>query len=178
MSKNTVSSAAEVAVAEPESTQKTKTGKKDIELTGTPWDTFVKAGFGVKRLATEVLPGAPVEHSCKTTIIPSAANIVEHINAGHMDGFKFTIRENVTPWKGWTELAKAGVEIRWIRDEVTDQSIPITVQSLQAAMRPHAGKHRGAYQAYHNQLTLSLYIPREQPNPVGENLDEDDDYFE
>ena len=56
-------------------------------------------------------------------------------------------------WLGWPD---AGVEIQGIRDEVNDHQVPVSVRALKAALRPHQGKFRGAYQAFHGQLLFHL----------------------
>src|SRR5579862_4997431 len=105
MAKSTVSSeATNIALAEPESKSKTKTY--------TRWDTFDKAGYRVSRIVCECLPGHPADEACKTALIPTAANVINHIRAEHGGGFMFTIKESKTPWAGWKALADAGVEVQ------------------------------------------------------------------
>lgn len=162
MSKSTVSSAA-VAVAEPESPSKT---------TYTKWDTFDKAGLAVKSIKCECLPGHPADESCKTYIVPTAANVVSHI--AHGGGFMFTLEATGRPWPGWKELAKAGVEIQFIRDHVTDRDINLSVRAIKQVLLPHQGKFRGAYQAFKNQFLINLQFTP----PVGTSDDFDDNYTE
>ena len=156
-----------VAVAEPESTSKTS---GMVKTTYTRWDTFDKAGLGVTRIVCDCLPGHPADEACKTALIPSAKNVIDHINAGHGGGFRFYITETGRPWSGWAELAAAGVEVQGIRDEVNDHQVPVSVRALRAALRPHQGKFRGAYQAFNGQLLFSLAFT---PPPAS-----DDDAYE
>lgn len=159
----TVSSSAE-AVAEPESKSKTKPSVY------TRWDTFDKANYGVSRIVCECLPGRPADEACKTALIPTAASVIAHMQAEHGGGFMFTIRETKTPWKGWKELAAAGVEIHWIQDQVNDHKVDLSVRALKGLLKPHQGKFRGAWQAFNHLLRFNLSFSA--PDSSG------DDYFD
>lgn len=171
MAKNTVSSSAETAVAEPESKSKPRT------KTYTNWDIFDKANYGVSRIVCECLPGHPADEACKTALIPTASNVINHIKAEHGGGFMFTIREAKTPWKGWQELAAAGVEIQWIQDQVNDKSVDLSVRALRTVLKPHQGKFRGAWQAFNHTLKFNLAF--HAPDSSGdEYFDEPTDFEE
>ncbi len=164
---NTVSSEATgVALAEPESKSKTR------PATYTRWDILDKAGYGVSRIVCDCLPAHPADEACKTAIIPTAANVIAHIQAGHGGGFMFTIRESKTPWKGWAELAKAGVEIQWIQDQVNDHKMDLSVRALKGVLKPHQGKFRGAYQAFNHMLKFNLSFSA--PDSSGDDYLDDD----
>lgn len=167
MPKQSVSSAA-TAVAEPESTSKTP-GTKAIY---TKWDTFDKAGLGVSSIKCEVIPGHSADEACKTKLIPTAQNVIDHINAGHGGGFLFTVNNHGKLWPGWKQLAAAGVEIQFIRDEVNDHHIPLSVRSIKAAMLPHQGKFRGAWQSFKNQFLMNLAF--NPPPAAGDDYTDDE----
>ena len=160
MPKSTVSSGA-VALAEPENTTKT---------TYTKWDTFVKAGLAVKEIRCACLPGHPADESCKTAFVPTGANVISHM--AHGGGFMFTVDANGRPWPGWKELEKAGVEIQYLRDNVTDHDVNISVRAIKSVLAPHQGKFRGAYQSFKNQLLFNLQFTP----PVGTSDDFDNEY--
>lgn len=159
-----VSSAAE-AVAEPESKQKT---------TYTNWDTFVKAGLAVKSIKCECLRGHPADEACKTFLIPTAQNVINHVNAGHGGGFLFEVVEvsdGGRAWPGWKEFAKAGLEIQTLIDEVTDHPINLSVRAIKTVLRPHQGKFRGAWQSFHNKLLFVLQFA--PPPDAGDDVYDD-----
>ena len=154
----TVSSIAEEAKAEPVS--KTKT-------TYTNWDTFVKAGFGVKSIKCMTLPGHPDDEACKTYLVPTAQSVINHVNAGHGGGFMFEIVEGGRVWPGWKEFAEAGLELQGLRDEVTDNQVNLSIRALKQALRPHQGKFRGAWQSFHNQFLF--YVQFTPPPSAGDD---------
>lgn len=167
MAKNPVSSVATAAsaMAEPETSK-----------THTNWDIFVEAGFGVSSVVCDCLPGHPADESCKTSIRPTAENILAHIRAGHGGGFMFTIRDaGAKIWKGWKELEKAGAEIVWIQNQVNDEIVEQSARALKAAMKPQRPKFRGAYQAYNHMLLFNIYLP--SVNTPAESSDIDDDGY-
>lgn len=162
MTKKTESSGA-AALAEPESKRKTKL---------TNWDTFVKAGLGVTRIVCSPLPGHPADEACKTNLIPTSAAVVNHITSQHGGGFIFTITDTGKIWPGWKELADAGVEIQWIRDEVTDHRAYVNGREIRNLLKPRQGKFRGAYQAFHGQFLFNLSF--EPVRPEGDDNDDAD----
>lgn len=162
MPKNSVSSATEpTVVAEPESTSKNQIA--EVRETATDWDIFGKAEYGVARIVCQSLPGHPSDEACKTALIPTAEHLLAHIRNGHGGGFEFTIRETLPqrgkPWKGWEELKKAGAEVVWIRDEVTNHEVEQNSRALKAVLKPHQGKYRGAWQALNHRLLFNIQLP-------------------
>lgn len=169
MSKTTVSSAAS-AVAEPEISKADRSGY-------TNWDAFEKANVAVKSIMCSPLPGRPADEACKTKLIPSAKNVIAHVNAGHGGGFVFTLAESRTPWPGWKEFKEAKLEIQSLRDEVNDHYIPLSIRGLRALFKPHQGKFRGAYQAFQNQILLNLAFTA-PPASGDDYLDDEPQNFE
>lgn len=166
MSKTSVASATTSVVADPESTSKT---------TQTEWDTFDKAKYGVRGIVCQCLPGHPSDEACKTALVPSAQSVLNHLRAGHGGGFEFIIRGSMPkPWPGWKDLAAAGAEIAWIRDEVTDRQVDVSKRALEDVLKPHTGKFRGAWQAFHNRLLFKIYLP----DPAAGASDDSDDYID
>jgi hypothetical protein len=85
-----------------------------------------------------------------------------------------TMEPSHKSWSGWAELAAAGVEIQFMRDNVTDQDVNISVRAIKQALLPHRGKFRGAYAAFKNQFLFNLQFTP----PVGTSDDFDDNYTE
>lgn len=166
MSKSSVSSAVveTPTVTEPERKSKTYT----------KWDIFDKAKLGVTQVKCWVLPGHSNDEACKTAFPPTAEGIIAHL--GHGGGFLITVHEAETPWDGWKKLAKAGVEIQFLRDEVTDHHMTLSVRELKARMKPHKGKFRGAYQAFKNQFLFSLDTTA--PTAAGDDYDDPEQSFD
>jgi hypothetical protein len=157
MSKATVS-----AVAEPEIEQAPE--KKELY---TNWDSFTKAKLGVSSVLCAIIPGHDTMEACKTKIIPTAANVVNHIQ--HGGGFEFTIFQADKPWPGWKELEKAGVELQSIIDLARGKHLDLSARALKATL-VQTGILRSRNQ-YRNKLFLHLGF--EAPITAGDDYTND-----
>jgi hypothetical protein len=122
-----MSKATGAAVAEPEVEQVVP--KKELY---TNWDSFNKAKIGVSSILCSIIPGHDSMEACKTRIVPTAENVVKHIE--HGGGFEFTINQSDKPWPGWKELAKAGVEIQSVIDLARGKYIDLSARALKATL--------------------------------------------
>lgn len=156
-----MSKASGSVIAEPEPEIEKKT-------VYTNWDSFVKAKLGVSSILCAIIPGHPSDEACKTRIIPTAANVINHLP--HGGGFQFTVFQGDKPWAGWKELATAGIEIQSIIDMPRGKYIDLSARALKATLS-HAGILRSR-QGLKNQLFLHLGL--EAPVSAGDDYTNDE----
>lgn len=144
--------------------------EQSVPKTYTKWGVFEKAKLTPVSVTCDVLPQHPADEACKTRMIPTAENMVDHINAGHGGGFSIRVKQtDGKPWQGWEGLAQAGLELHGLRCEVCDQQVFLSVRDITNHLRPHKGKFRGAYQNFKDTF---LFVIQTTPPASREDDDE------
>lgn len=138
-----------------------------LQLATTNWGAFERASL----VPTEVLcqayhPVHQVDMSCHTKIVPTAKNMIAHLDGDHGGAFRVVLKrvENKT-WEGWKDLKEAGIECFDLRCDVCDKNIPLHPQHLMQHMKAHQGKNR----RIQNGGTIWLTIGRGSVAPQGDD---------
>lgn len=109
----------------------------------TRWDAFDALNLVPTEIQCQTYPSVhAVDVSCHSRLnIVDAKTMITHYLNGHGGGYIVKVRVGDSPWKGWQELADAGVELADFRCGECLQPVRISPNDIQAHMRPHlAGK--------------------------------------
>lgn len=125
-------------------TANTEQTPSEERKTYTNWDTFSKGKFTPTSI---VCDGHRPYHNpnlgCHTQLPMSATVLKNHIDADHGGGFEFQLKVgDEKGWSGWKDLEALGLECAEIRCGVCDNSVPLTVQSLNKHMKNHVNGNR------------------------------------
>ena len=141
--------------------------------TYTRWDAFEKAKVVPVTVICDVIKQHPADEACKTKLIPSAENMINHFKMGHGGGFQLRVKlSDGKPSPVWKALNDAGMEAVQLRCEVCDRQVEISTRDILNHLRPHQGKFRGAYQNFRDTLFLQI-----QDTPVNPPEDDDESYY-
>lgn len=133
--------------------------QKPIEKkTLTNWQAFIDAGLVPTQIRCDgYFPVHPTNQGCHSSLIPTAANMIAHMNAEHGGGFFITLRrtDGTKPWPGWQELADAGIEAVDFRCAVCNNEIALDPRHILQHMVPHKNGNRRSQEGRIFWLTIS-----------------------
>lgn len=93
--------------------------------------------------------------SCHSKLVLSAEAMKSHLDADHGGSFFVTLVQRDTPWRGWKDLSKLGLELADFRCDVCLKEIPLTSASISKHMKPHLNGNRRMIKGGTFRITLA-----------------------
>ncbi len=128
------------------------------KTTLTNWKAFIDAGLIPTQIRCDgYFPVHGSNEGCHSLLVPTAANMIQHMNNGHEGGFFITLRrtDSTKAWAGWQELADAGIEIVDFRCAVCNEKLPLDPRHILQHMVPHRNSNRRTQEGRIFWMTIS-----------------------
>ena len=106
------------------------------------------------------------DNSCHSKLVPTAQNILNHINQEHGGGFEFELRPSNKVSPLWDELAAAGLELLDFRCGVCGEILVLQPQTILKHLKTHRNGFRRNVPGGKFYLTLGFGTPDGMEDPM------------